>query len=473
MKILQINASYKPTFVYGGPTVSVGKLCESFVYAQEERVESKKLKIESETGEVGVKIQEERVKSKELEVESRKLKVKSDARFESQQEREQRVKNKEEGPKDNQELGELTQPQPYFDSAQQDKPQITVYTTLANGDQELPYKNGEVKLVDGVEVHYFKRITKDHSHFSPAFLWHFWKTVKNYDAIHIHAWWNLVSMGAAFICVLRSKSYILSPRGTLGNYSFHNRKSGIKIFFHAVIGRFLLSKAVFQVSSKKEQDDILKIINPPPAISIIPNFVELRQAWSVKRKAFNHSRFELLYFSRIEEKKGLEFLIEACSSLSIPFHLTICGSGNSEYVNLLKNSVQQSPIAQYVTWLGNIPSEKKFDRLASYDLMVLPSFDENFANVVIESLAVGTPVLLSRNVGLADYVEHKHLGWVTKQDASEIAKQLTTIYMDEWDDLIEKSERAPRIIQRDYDEDNLRKQYLKFYAGYSGLTNKM
>ncbi len=30
MKILHVNASYKPAFVYGGTTVSVAELCESF-----------------------------------------------------------------------------------------------------------------------------------------------------------------------------------------------------------------------------------------------------------------------------------------------------------------------------------------------------------------------------------------------------------------------------------------------------------
>ncbi len=112
-----------------------------------------------------------------------------------------------------------------FDFAQPDmvgktKINVVVYTTLANGKQELPYQNGETKIVEGVKVTYFKRITKDHSHFSPALLSALWRNAKNFDVIHIHSWWNLVSMGAVVICLLKGIKPIISPRGMLGDYTF-------------------------------------------------------------------------------------------------------------------------------------------------------------------------------------------------------------------------------------------------------------
>ena len=56
--------------------------------------------------------------------------------------------------------------------------EVEVITTLANGKEEFPYASGEIKIVEGVPVRYFKRWTKDHSHFSPALLWHLWKKLK-------------------------------------------------------------------------------------------------------------------------------------------------------------------------------------------------------------------------------------------------------------------------------------------------------
>src|SRR3954454_18707741 len=47
---------------------------------------------------------------------------------------------------------------------------ITVYTTTANGETELEVATEYATDVNGVEVYYFKRITGDHTHVSPA-LW--------------------------------------------------------------------------------------------------------------------------------------------------------------------------------------------------------------------------------------------------------------------------------------------------------------
>ncbi|RYE55228.1 MAG: hypothetical protein EOP48_10655, partial [Sphingobacteriales bacterium] len=77
----------------------------------------------------------------------------------------------------------------------------SVLTTRANGESELSVPTGVPQLVDGVRVTYFDRITKDHSHLSLALLNQLQKEIKNHKQdgliIHIHAWWNLVSVGAA------------------------------------------------------------------------------------------------------------------------------------------------------------------------------------------------------------------------------------------------------------------------------------
>jgi glycosyltransferase involved in cell wall biosynthesis len=401
MKILQINASYKPAYIYGGPTVSVAKLCEELIRSKEQRAKGKNLEVEG-------------FDSPDL-------------------------------------LGLATHPDI----------SVEVYTTVANGDRELPYSSGTIKIVDSVPVHYFKRLTKDHSHFSPALLIHLWKTIKKFDLVHIHAWWNLVSVFSAFICVIKGKKYILSPRGTLSSYSFGNSKSLMKRVFHQLLGKPLLKRAIFQVSSEKEKRDIERLIGRNNVITVIPNFVELNRAWDSPGLLRKNRHAELLFFSRIEQKKGLEFLLHACAMLAVPYTLSIAGTGNPVYIRELKMLCEQLGISNQIKWLGLVIPEDKFKVLAAYDLLVLPSYDENFANVVIESLAVGTPVLLSLNVGLADYVLEKNLGWICDQDSKKLAEAITDIFETRKTDEI--SQIAPAIIRQDYDEQFLTEQYRQFY----------
>ncbi len=336
-----------------------------------------------------------------------------------------------------------------------------VYATTANGKEELPVKPGEMVVVDGVEITYFKRITKDHSHFSPALIKQLWACANEYDVIHIHAWWNLVSLFAALTGLLKSVPVVVSPRGTLSPYSFQNKNIGPKWLIHHLFGKFLLNRSNVHVTSEKEHEAVNRLIKPKTII-VIPNFIKLpAKSFNVKREG--SQIFRLLFFSRIEEKKGLNLLIEALSMLNIPYHLTIAGDGNAGYIEQLKALATKSGVSGHVTWAG-FKQQDKFDVLYSHDLFVLPSHDENFGNAVIESLSVGTPVLISRQVGLADYVEGNGLGFTCQTEPDSIAGAINNISAYRQNDLERIRRSAPGIILNDFKEENLVKKYKDMYA---------
>jgi glycosyltransferase involved in cell wall biosynthesis len=374
MRVLQISASYKPAYIYGGPTMSVSKLSE-----------------------------------------------------------------------------QLTKTGFYTE----------VFTTTANGSTELPVFPGKQMIVDNVPVIYFKRLTKDHSHFSSALLKKLWKQARNFDVIHIHAWWNLVSVLSCWIAIIRKVPVVISPRGTLSTYSFSNKNSLQKKIIHRWIGKRLLTKSSIHVTSDHEKLAVENILSPKQIITI-PNFVELSELGNdEKRDCSNSEPLKLLFFSRIEEKKGLDILLNALPKVTIPFHLTIAGGGEEGYVNKLKTIATNNGTADRISWIG-FQGADKFELLLQHDLMILPSHDENFGNVVIESLSVGTPVLISKNVGLADYVETKSLGWVCEPDQDEISTYINRAFAEE----AKRSEiryAAPNIIRTDFDETALTKKYISMY----------
>lgn len=373
MKILHITASYKPAYVYGGPIYSVGALCEELCRDFDS--------------------------------------AQSDIGFDSP-----------------------------FDSAQEDMAQpdrVEVYTTLANGKEELPYQNGESKIVDGVKVTYFKRLTKDHSHFSPSLLSHLWRNAKEFDIIHIHSWWNLVSMGAVIVCLCRGIKLIISPRGMLGDYTLSKPKA----IFHQLIGKYLLRKCNFHATTTMEAEEIAKQVfdgkvevvdlmktryesqgarqkKDDNKIFIIHNSVKLPEDLPVKTRVFDGS-LKLIFLSRIHHKKGIELMLDALALVNFPFKLSIVGEGEPDYVESLKSKAESLKLNEKINWVGAVYGEEKYQLLANHDAFILPSYNENFANVVIEAIAVGTPVLLSDKVGLKDYVREHDFGLIFKLDELE------------------------------------------------------
>ncbi|WP_026898999.1 XrtY-associated glycosyltransferase XYAG1 [Daejeonella oryzae] len=384
MKIFHINASYKPAYIYGGPTMSVSKLCEELI---------------------------------------------------------------------------------------REGTDVEVLTTTANGQTELDVKPGLKIIVDGVPVTYFKRLTKDHSHFSPGLLLNLWKVLREKsrgkgkssdNIVHVHAWWNLVSVGSCVLAVLLSKPVILSPRGTLSNYSFGNRKSFVKSLFHRIIGKSLLKQCHFHVSTEKEKQDILNIVSPK-SIHVIPNFVKLdftlRQVETSNQEP---AIFQLIFLSRIEEKKGLDILFKALHDLPFSWQLTIAGTGRSDYITYLQELAFQLKITDRISWIGLQDHQQKFQLLADHDLMILPSHDESFGNVVIESLSVGTPVLVSSKVGLATYIEENNFGWVSPASDVQFRKSIIQANAD-----VSRRQKirqqAPTQIIKDYDDQLLLDRYISLY----------
>ena len=314
--------------------------------------------------------------------------------------------------------------------------------------------------VDGVTVRYFKRVTKDHSHYSPALLKALWKEVKQFDIVHINAWWNLVSIFSCLIATMRKVPVVLSARGTLSPYSFQNKNIGPKWAIHNLLGIRLLNKCHVHVTSGREREAITKIINPK-SITVLPNFVKLAVDKPVTIDA-PLVCLKLLFFSRIEEKKGLDILLNALKTVSAPYHLTIAGDGNDDYVASLKTLAATNRVDDKISWVG-FCNENKFELLAEHDLFVLPSHDENFGNAVIEALSVGTAVLVSEHVGLSDYVTHKHLGWICKNDEDSLSKAINDIFEDRKADLARIRKEAPEIIEKDFNGDNLAKRYINMY----------
>ena len=154
-------------------------------------------------------------------------------------------------------------------------------------------------------------------------------------------------------------------------------------------------------------------------------------------------------------------MLNALPDVSYPFHLTIAGDGDSKYIDALKELAVKNNVTDKITWAG-FQNENKFELLSQHDLFILPSYDENFGNAVIESLSTGTAVLISEQVGLADYVEMSNLGWICKTNPQSISAAINEIIKNQTH--LQKIRRdAPDIIRADFNEDTLTKRYIAMY----------
>lgn len=122
--------------------------------------------------------------------------------------------------------------------------------------------------------------------------------------------------------------------------------------------------------------------------------------------------FRILYVGRLVPVKGVDRLVDAIETLvnrGYDVTLDIVGTGKEE--TALREQVESSSITDRVSFLGFVPfGPDLFKRYRRSDVFVLPSYSEGFPNVLLESMANGTPVITTNVGGIEEVIVNEDNG---------------------------------------------------------------
>ncbi|MCB9990762.1 MAG: glycosyltransferase [Rhodospirillales bacterium] len=110
---------------------------------------------------------------------------------------------------------------------------------------------------------------------------------------------------------------------------------------------------------------------------------------------------EFICAGRLHHQKGYDRLFEILPFVSIPkWHLTILGEGPER--RRLEIQARREAVTEKVDMAGHIDTPWPY--IAAADCLLLPSRWEGLPNVVLESLAAGTPVIAMAEAGGIDEI---------------------------------------------------------------------
>lgn len=265
--------------------------------------------------------------------------------------------------------------------------------------------------------------------------------IENYDLVIIDGLWMFHVMGG-YICKLKKVPYIIYSHGMLDPYFNKDKLKYLKkLPFWFLIERNVIALAKNIVFTCKEEMLLAKKSFPlykgngvVATLGIETNKKpkeELRKLFYTKFPHLENTK-NILFLSRIHEKKGIDLLIKAIQlmdkKLLKNYKFVLAGTGDKEYINKLKKLIKAKNLENYFAWVGMLKDDMKWAAFASSECFILPSHQENFGIVIAEALSMSIPVLTTNKVNIFHELEEYNAGFI-ETDSVDGIKSLLNRYL--------------------------------------------
>jgi glycosyltransferase involved in cell wall biosynthesis len=261
--------------------------------------------------------------------------------------------------------------------------------------------------------------------------------LEGFALAHIYGLYDFLGPSVAAACVKRNIPYVLEP---IGMFVPIVRNLRLKRVYHASFGRRLLEAAsAIIATSEQEVEELVTGGVVREKIVLRRNGVETPPSWPA-RGTFRHGlginkeARMILFLGRLSQKKSPDLLLEAFASLSKAagdknLHLVFAGPDEGGMKARLAQMAAQFGVSSQVQFTGAIFGEAKWTAYRDADVFVLPSQNENFGNTAAESVAAGTPVVVTEQCGIAPLLADA-AGLVVPHDAAALSRAIRAVIID-------------------------------------------
>jgi glycosyltransferase involved in cell wall biosynthesis len=298
------------------------------------------------------------------------------------------------------------------------------------------------------------------------------REMRDADLCHNHGCWLYPNWVAAQAAQKTGKPLIISPLGHLDPWSLRHhawRKRLIRMLVEESSWRYCHA---FVAKTEMEADNLRKL-GIRRTIRVIPNGIDARE-WEreVSGEAFLNQfpslrgKRLLLFLSRIHRKKGLRMLLSAWGEISRcrdDWRLVVAGDDCDGLGSELRGWADRHLRPGEVCFTGALEGELKRSAFAAASLFILPSYSENFGQVVLEALAAGLPVITTRGCPWSE-IESRGCGWWVDADEAPLRKALCEAMALEPSELRERGSRGRRWVLGEFDWGRIAADMAQFYS---------
>lgn len=291
------------------------------------------------------------------------------------------------------------------------------------------------------------------------------------DLLHSNACWTPYSAYTVIWARKLGYKVVLTPHGMLEPWIMQRHYYTKKVLALLLYQKSAIKKANILLATAESERLNLQKLKWNDRIAVVPNCVSLEE---ITAKTNYVLKKNILYLGRIHEKKGIEMLVDALSTLRDKFSgwsVSIVGNGDEAYIQKLKNLSKTKGVDKIIKFYAPVFGQQKFNLYRNADLFVLPTYSENFGIVVAEALACGTPVLTTKGAPWEDLITY-NCGWWCEPNTDSLTESLQNFISKPQGELEKMGRNGRQLVEERYSEEAVGKMMFTLYKWLCGDGEK-
>ena len=212
------------------------------------------------------------------------------------------------------------------------------------------------------------------------------------------------------------------------------RNIGNEENFAIVMEKIIIKKAdyIFSVSdtTKNKLKEEYNVNNDK--IFVFSNGIKWLNIKNLRLNKKKKDKLKLLFVGRLEERKGLLFLINSLviykKKFKEKFILNVVGKGdNRKY----KDVVKKLNLEKEITFQGYLSDEELNNYYRNSDIFIIPSQMEGFGLTILEAIQFGIPIIGTNRGAIPEILKDYNRGFlVSYGDCASIADTINSVYIE-------------------------------------------
>jgi glycosyltransferase involved in cell wall biosynthesis len=225
------------------------------------------------------------------------------------------------------------------------------------------------------------------------------KKKRQIDLVHAHDWMSLPAamqikqkLNKPMIAHIHSTEFDRSLSNDYNSYITRVEYEGMR-----------LADKVIAVSYYTKRLLVEKYLIDPYKIEVVHNGINAAAAAKLPEEKFAPERPVVVFMGRLTMQKGPDYFLALAAKVlaQLPEALFIVAGDGDMYQQLLFTNAHYG-LSANVLFSSFLRGGERDELMARADVFIMPSVSEPFGLVALEAVQAGTPVVISRNSGVAE-----------------------------------------------------------------------